>query len=100
MMIDHVIRNAESESAIYFLLDAYVETTQFGERLPEHLTNLPITGVDDVEARFQQLLKELGKAPGQFYSKSHVVIEEALHIFEDALGRLKALEQTHSPRRA
>lgn len=40
MMIDDVIRNAESESAIYFLLDAYVETTQFGERLPEYLTIL------------------------------------------------------------
>lgn len=98
MMIDDVIRNAESESAIYFLLDAYVETTQFGERLPEYLTNLPITGLRDVEIRSQQLMMELGRASTQLQDKSCVVIEEALHIFDDALCRLKVLEHPCEPR--
>lgn len=94
MIIDHVIRDADSESAIYFLLAAYIETTQFGGRLPEYLTNLPITGLEDVETRFQQLMVELDKAPKQLHNESRVVIDEALHIFDAALCRLKVLEHS------
>ena len=96
-MIDHIIRNAESESAIYFLLVAYIETTQFGEKLPEYLTNLPITGLKDVETRSQQLVMELDNASKQLSDKSCVVIEEALHIFDAALFRLKFLEHEKGP---
>lgn len=99
MMIDHVIRNAESASAIYFLLDAYVETTQFGERLPQYLTNLPVAGVKDVEMRSRQLMLERDKVSEQLPKKSSVIIEEALHVFDDALCRLKVLEHPHPPRR-
>ncbi|MBI2291938.1 MAG: hypothetical protein HYU73_16745 [Betaproteobacteria bacterium] len=98
MIIDYVIRNAESESAIYFLLAAYIETTQFGERLPEYLTNLPITGMEDVETRFQQLMMECDKASERLPNKSGAIIEEALHIFDDALCRLKVLEHAHPGR--
>lgn len=96
-MIDYVIRNAESESAIFFLLTAYIETTQFGEKLPEYLTNLPITGLKDVGTRSRQLMLELDKASEQPDDKSCVVIEEALHIFDDALCRLKVLEHEKRP---
>jgi len=98
MVIDYVIRNAESERAIYFLLAAYIETTRFGERLPEYLTNLPITGMEDVETRFQQLLRERDKASEQPPTKSSAIIEEALRIFDDALCRLKVLEHAHPGR--
>ena len=96
MMICDVIRNAESESVIYFLLAAYLETAQFGGKLPEYLTNLPITGLKNVETRFQQLMMEL-EASEQRHDKSCVVIKEALHIFDAALCRLKFLEREKGP---
>ena len=99
MIIDREIRDAESENAIYFLLTAYIETTQFGGRLPEYLTKLPITGLKDVEARSRQLMMELAKASQQRHDKSCVVIEEALHIFDDAVCRLKVLEHAQPGRR-
>ena len=98
MIVDRAIRDAESESAIYFLLTAYIETTQFGGRLPEYLTKLPITGLIDVEARSRQLMMELGKASQQRHDKSCVVLEEALHIFDDAVCRLKVLEHAQPGR--
>ena len=98
MIIDRVIRDAESDSAIYFLLTAYIETTQFGGRLPEYLTNLPITGLKDVETRSRHLMMELGKISDPLHDKSCVVIEEALHIFDDAVCRLKVLEHAQPSR--
>ena len=97
MMICDVIRNAESESVIYFLLAAYIEATQFEGKLPGHLTKLPITGLQDVETRFQQLMMERDRASEQLPDKSCVVIEEALHIFDAALCRLKLLERKKGP---
>jgi hypothetical protein len=98
MIIGRVIRDAESENEIYFLLTAYIEATQFGGRLPEYLTNLPITGLKDVEARSQRLIMERDKASEQPSNKAGVIIEEALQIFDDALCRLKVLEHAHPPR--
>jgi hypothetical protein len=92
MMISDVIRNAESEYVIYFLLDAYIETVQFSAKLPERLTNLPIIGLNDVRTRFQQLVIELEKASKQLDDKACPVIKEALHIFGAALSRLRSLD--------
>lgn len=97
MIIDYAIRNAESESAIYFLLTAYIETTQFGGRLPEYLTNLPITRLEDVETRSQRFVVELDKASKQLSNESGLVLEEALQIFDAALCRLKVLEREKTP---
>ena len=97
MIIDYAIRSAESESAIYFLLTAYIETTQFGGSLPEYLTNLPITGLEDVETRFQRFMAELDKASKQLRNESRLVLEEALYIFDAALCRLKVLEREKRP---
>jgi len=97
MIIDYAIRNAESESAIYFLLTAYIETTQFGGRLPEYLTNLPITRLEDVETRCQRFMVELDKTSKQLRNESRLVLEEALHIFDAALCRLKVLEREKRP---
>lgn len=92
MMIADAIRDAESECVIYFLLAAYIEAAQFGGKLPEYLTILPITGLKDVETRLQQLMMELDKASERLHEKACVVIKEALHIFDAALCRLKFLE--------
>ncbi len=93
MMITDVFPNAESEFVILFLLTAYIEATQFAGKIPEHLTNLPITGLEDVETRFQQLIMEYDKAFEKQHDKACVEIEEALRIFDAALCRLKFLER-------
>ena len=98
MMVADVIRNAESEYVIYFLLAAYVEAADFAGKLPGHLTNLPITGLRDVETRFQRLMREFDRPSEQhLHDKTRVVIKEALHIFDAALYRLKFLEREKEP---
>ncbi len=93
MMIANVIAKAESEHVIYFLLGAYLEATQFGRILPERLTNLPITGLQDIETRFEQLSEEFAKQSNQEHEKARLEIDEALHIFDTALRRLRYLER-------
>jgi hypothetical protein len=92
MMIANVIAKADSEHVIYFLLGAYLEATQFGRNLPEHLTHLPVRGLQDVEARYEQLIEEFRNASHQQRQKARLEIDEALDIFETALRRLKFLE--------
>lgn len=96
-MIVDVIRNAESEYVIYFLLAAYIEATHFAGKLPEYLTNLPITGLKDVEMRFERLMREFDKPSEQLHDKACVIIKEALHIFDAALCRLQFLERGREP---
>jgi hypothetical protein len=93
MMIANVIAKAESGHVIYFLLSAYLEATQFGRNLPERLTNLPITGLQDVETRFQQLIVEFKKTSEKQRENARLEIGEALHIFNAALRRLKFLHR-------
>jgi hypothetical protein len=73
MMIADVIRNAESEYVIYFLLAAYIEAVQLGGKFPEYLMNLPVTGLKDVEMRLQQLMTEFDKASERLHDKACVV---------------------------
>jgi hypothetical protein len=94
MDITDVIRNADSEYVIFFLLTAYIEALQFGNRLPARLTRLPVTGIRDLGSLYQGLVVELDAASRKLDDKAHVLITEALQIFDTALHRLALLHAT------
>jgi len=94
MFID-VIRGAETEHEIYFLLTAYIQSVRYSDRLrlaPDLLARLPLHGMSDVQSRFGALVPELDKASRRLDGKGCVLIREALNIFGTALDRLTALE--------
>ena len=91
MDITDVIRDADSEYVVYFLLVAYIEALQFCNRLPARLTRLPVTGIHDVGARCHGLVTELDSASRKLDDQACVVIKEALHVFATALHRLALL---------
>jgi len=94
MFID-VIRGAETEHEIYFLLTSYIQAVRHSDRLrlaPELLARLPLHGMSDVQLRFEALVPELDKASRRLDGKGCVLIREALNVFGTALDRLTALE--------
>ena len=94
-MITEVIREAETEHEVYFLLTAYVEAVRFGDKLnclSESMTSLPLTGIDDVSERFDKLIGELDVASRRLDDKTCEVIKEALYIFGAGLNHLRSLE--------
>lgn len=96
MTIDDAIRNAESDRQIYILLATYIESFQFGARCPEQPMNLPIIGLDDLRARFRQLIMELDHASTHAHDKGPV-IKDALYVYESALCRLQSIDEERSP---
>lgn len=100
MVITDVIREADTEHEIYFLLTAYLEAVRFGDKLnflSEHLTSLPLTGLDDVVGRSTKLIAELDGAPQRLDDKERVVVKETLEVFGTALSRLWLLERRANP---
>ena len=100
MQIMEVMRRVHSEGEVRFLLSAYVETLPFYDHsrsLPRHVTTLPLSGVDDVRARFESLLDiELNDgaacaAEGE-REGVHAIVREATEIFGVALTRLQSLQ--------
>ena len=94
MIIIDIIREAETEHDVYFLLTAYVEAVRFGDKLnclSEPMTRLPFTGMDDVSGRFEKLVAELDVASRRLDDNTCEVIKEALHVFGTALNRLRSL---------
>jgi hypothetical protein len=94
MDITDVIRDADSEYVVFFLLTSYIEALQFGNRLPARLTSLPVTGIRDLGRRYQDLVVELDAASRKLDNKARVLITEALQIFDTALHRLALLHAT------
>lgn len=93
-MIVTAIREAETEQEVYFFLTAYVETLHYGDQLnllPESIKTLPLTGLENVQDRFQQFMVELDRASKRLDHKACGVIKEALHAFGTALVRLEVL---------
>jgi hypothetical protein len=88
MMINDAIANANSDHTIYFLLTAYLDTLQFSRKLPEHLTVSPITGLQDMESRLEQLIAEYETEIRLPDSSKFFVLVEAVHIFDIAAIRL------------
>jgi two-component system, chemotaxis family, response regulator Rcp1 len=94
MFID-VIRTAETEHEIYFLLTSYAQAVRY-ERLvespPEPIVRLPVRGFDDVHERFDQLVPELDAASRRLDDKAVALIKQALQTYGTALARLQSLE--------
>ena len=91
MDITDVIRDANSEYVIFFLLSAYIDALRFCNCLPARLTSLPLTGIHDVGTRYQSLVAERDSASRKADDKVDVLIKEALHVFGTALHRLALL---------
>ncbi len=92
--IHQAVREAGTEQEIYLLLTAYVKATRIGDemkRLSEHMTNLPLTGPEDVRRRIQGLFAGLGDASRRLDDISRTAIKEALYLFCEALLRLNGL---------
>jgi hypothetical protein len=97
MMID-VIRNADTEDAIYFMLTAYLEATRFRNTisyLPEEAVRLPLGGHVDVSRRFSALITALDNASKSLDDNACAVLTEALRIFGAAVYRLTVLDADH-----
>ena len=88
MMINDAIANATSEHAIYFLLTAYLDTLQLSRKLPETLTVSPITGLQDMESRFEKLVADYETEIRLPDSSKFFVLFEAVHVFDIAAIRL------------
>lgn len=103
MIIANLIRDAENAEEIFFLLNAYIEAIRFCdklERMPEQMSALPLTGQDDLRARFEILVVELDSASNKLDEKACLVIKEALAIFSAALNCLQTLGNTRYRPRA
>jgi hypothetical protein len=92
-VIADAIRDTNTEQDIYALLTGYLQIMQCYERrkmLPEYVTRLPISGKDDVMARFKKLVAGLDLASKRLDDEACVVIKDALAVFGTALDRLGA----------
>lgn len=103
MLMTDVMRRLNTEHEIRFLLTAYIETLQFYDaekRLPRGVAALPLTGVDDIEARFTELLgAELCGLARSHCDTQGAIAHEATEIFGAAFGRLQTLRLlTNTPK--
>jgi hypothetical protein len=90
MPILDVICEADSEHEIYFLLTAYAEAVRYCDKLgtlPERITGLPFTGIDDLKQR----LEEMRASFADTVERNHEVAREAIEIFCAAIERLDTL---------
>lgn len=96
MLIIDVIREANDEHEIYFLLTSYVEAVRYCDKLnnlPDPMRELPFIGMEDVQARVEVLGSELGKPSREAEGCDHDVVREAMAIFAVALDRLVSLKE-------
>src|SRR5215203_2306833 len=95
-MFTDVIRTAENEHEICFLLTSYAEAIRYDRPispLPDPIVRLPIRGLPDVRERFDQLMPELDQASKRLDDRAVALIKQALHTYGTALGRLQVLEK-------
>jgi len=91
-MIDSAIRNSYSDQQIYSLFAGYLETLQCGAHRIGHMATQPITGINELRARFRQLMIELDTTSSNAEDKSSVM-KQALYIYGEALSRLHSLNE-------
>ena len=100
MFISDVIRRLNTEHEIRFLLTAYIETLQFydsAKRLPPGVGKLPLRGVEDIEARFTELLgAELCGLARSHCDTQGAIAREATEIFGAAFTRLQVLRMSET----
>src|SRR4051812_20043643 len=100
MVIAEIIREAETEYVVYFLLQAYLDAKSRREALktlPARITESPVSGKQDAQARYALLQAELVMATRRRDEKTSAAIKEALMVFGAALLRLQALEAQAVP---
>jgi len=100
-MIDDFIRRAHNEHEIYFLLTAYLEAIQFGDKkhfISEATIALPLTTLANLEGRFARLFIDLDNASKALDDCACIAIKEALQVFGSAVHRLHYLEMSERAR--
>jgi hypothetical protein len=103
MLISDIVRDANTEHEIYFLITAYVESVRFVDKLgllPEQMTKLPLTDVRDLQERFTRLMIELDTASKGLNDKTCTAIKETLQVFGAGIARLQFIEDAHKQSRA
>jgi hypothetical protein len=93
MTLNDVIREANNEHEVYFLLTSYVETVRYCDKLsclPAPVRELPLDGLEDVKNRIGGLKAELS-APNAD-ENSRQVVKEAADLFDEAVNRLQWLQ--------
>jgi hypothetical protein len=93
MDLNDVIREANNEHEVYFLLTSYVETVRYCDKLsclPPTVRDLPLDGLEDVRNRIRGLRAQLNAA--NVDENSRVVVKETAEVFAEALNRLQWLE--------
>lgn len=99
-MIADVIRNADSEEALYSLLTSYINGTRLRGAilyLPEQVIRLPLAGCADTNERFSLLVTELGASSEMHDERASTVLMEALHVFGAAVYRLTVMKFNDKP---
>ena len=99
-MIADVIRNADSEEALYSLLTSYINATRLRSAtiyLPEQVTRLPLAGGADTNERFSLLVTALGASSEMHDERASTVLMEALHVFGAAVYRLTVMKFNNQP---
>ncbi len=91
-MIHSAIRNSDSDHQIYALFAGYIETLQSGVNRIGYSAAQPISGINDLRARFRQLMIELDATSSNTEDKSSVM-KQALYIYGEALARLHKLAE-------
>ncbi len=94
-MLTDVIRTAENEHEIYFLLTSYAQAIRYGPPvapLPDAIARVPVRGLPDVRERFEQLVPELDAASKRLDDRAVALIKQALQTYGTALSRLQSLE--------
>lgn len=95
MMIDDLIRIAQTEEEIFQLLNAYIESGAGGGKpsyLLDDTATLP-SCTNDVMKRCLKLMGELDGASKRLDDEACRAIREALSVFCNVLNRLKLLER-------
>ena len=95
MPITDAIQELHTEHEIFFLLTAYVETLRFCDKLgllPWQMRDLPLAGLDDVEARIEGLRLQLREMVSNADRRASLIIEETIQVFDTALRRLAFLQ--------
>ncbi len=89
-----VIRKAENEHVIYFLLNSYIGIARDRDRLkrlPDKVTTLPLANKSDLRCRFEILICELDIASKRLDDEKCILIKEALVVFGTALYSLQSI---------
>ena len=94
-MLRNVIVEARTEYEIFFLLTAYLESVRYCDKLnllPEDITRLPCSGIDDVRTRLERLDAGL-RAPqqGEYQARANAIVRESVDVLHASLDRLQQL---------